>query len=83
MTRESVRLTLTQNPLITMWRSLRLNRTGRDAEIRILVHAEIARSDRQRACIEAWAEIQTESVMREILRTGMPWAAYRMERSAA
>lgn len=59
-------------------RSLRIIRRGSDTADRVSRYAQIARDDRIRALIEAWADLQTERLVREILSRPTPWQSLRM-----
>ena len=68
----------TLESLLARSRSLRMFRRGPNPADRVSRYAEIARDDRIRALIEAWSEIQTERLVREILSRPTPWQTMRL-----
>lgn len=78
-TTQTVKAHLTRKSLSLSLRRIRAWIEESEPESRILIYAETARRDPVPALIEAWAEVQTEALMREILGGGMAWSVFRFD----
>lgn len=77
-THRNVNPRLTLDSLLSPLRSLRACGAGSDPADRVSRYAETARFDRIASLIDAWAEIQTERLVREILSRPTPWQSLRL-----